>query len=263
MNSTVVGLYRWPRRLAHIGYYAAILAGIVLIVAGPGYRLGILPLEVALLSAAAGFLIFIFAFAVGLSGLIWSWHRGEPGMNKITAAVVVATLATIAAIVWIGRLHHAPPIHDVTTDLVDPPAFKDVIPLRAATQASNPSEYQATLDMGGQKIDVPDAQRKAFPDIQPVLLTEPPPAAFQHAAQAAHAMGWEIVTSRPEDGRIEATDTTFYFGFKDDVVIRVRPNGAGSRIDVRSLSRIGGGDVGANAARITRYINALRKLVED
>jgi uncharacterized protein (DUF1499 family) len=78
--------------------------------------------------------------------------------------------------------------------------------------------------------------------------------AFRRAADAARAMGWEMVAADSAAGRVEATATTRWFGFKDDVVVRVRPDGAGSRIDVRSVSRVGGSDVGANAARIRAYL---------
>jgi uncharacterized protein (DUF1499 family) len=74
---------------------------------------------------------------------------------------------------------------------------------------------------------------------------------------AARAQGWEIVAAVPAEGRIEATDTTRFFGFKDDIVIRVKAEGAGSRVDVRSLSRVGKSDVGKNASRIRAYLIAL------
>ena len=84
-----------------------------------------------------------------------------------------------------------------------------------------------------------------------------PADAFKRALQAARDMGWEIVAADAAAGRIEATDTTFWFGFKDDVVIRVEADGAGSRVDLRSVSRVGVGDVGANAARIRAYLRTL------
>jgi uncharacterized protein (DUF1499 family) len=89
-------------------------------------------------------------------------------------------------------------------------------------------------------------------------LNVTPGRAFDRAVAAAKAMGWDIVASDPAGGRIEATDTTFWFGFKDDVVVRVTPQPAGSRVDVRSLSRVGGGDLGANAARIRAFLAAVK-----
>ena len=92
----------------------------------------------------------------------------------------------------------------------------------------------------------------------PAVLAMPPARAFDRALEAAKRQGWEIVAAVPGEGRIEATDTTRWFGFKDDVVVRVRPDGAGSRVDVRSVSRVGRGDVGTNARRIRGFLDALR-----
>lgn len=123
-----------------------------------------------------------------------------------------------------------------------------MLPLRA--KAPNPTEY------GGEKIAA--QQREACPDLQPLMLNVPPPKAFDRALATARAVGWDLVDADAATGRIEATDTTFWYGFKDDVVIRVRPAEGGSRVDVRSLSRVGGGDVGTNAKRIRAYLDALR-----
>jgi uncharacterized protein (DUF1499 family) len=98
------------------------------------------------------------------------------------------------------------------------------------------------------------AQRGAYPDIQPIMLAEPPPKAFERAVAAAQAMGWAIVARDPAAGRIEAVDITFWFGFKDDVVVRVAATpGGGSRVEVRSKSRVGRGDAGTNARRIRGF----------
>jgi uncharacterized protein (DUF1499 family) len=109
---------------------------------------------------------------------------------------------------------------------------------------------------GGEKIA--SQQRDAYPDLQPLLLDVPPLQAFERALATVHEMGWDLVAADAAAGRIEATDTTFWYGFKDDVVIRVRPSDDGSRIDVRSLSRVGGGDAGTNAKRVRGYLDTLR-----
>jgi uncharacterized protein (DUF1499 family) len=142
-----------------------------------------------------------------------------------------------------------PPIHDITTDSDDPPRFVDIVPLRK--DAPNATDY------GGP--DLAAQQQAAYPDIQPVTLRLPGSQAFAQARKAAEAMGWDIVASNPEEGRIEATDTTLWFGFKDDIVIRIRSQDDESRIDVRSVSRVGKSDVGKNAQRIRAYI---RRLIE-
>ena len=116
--------------------------------------------------------------------------------------------------------------------------------------AVNPADY------GGPEVAA--KQQQAYPDIVPLLLNVPPGRAFERALAAAKAKGWDIVASDPAGGRIEATDTTFWFGFKDDVVVRVTPLPTGSRVDARSLSRVGVGDVGANAARVRAFLAAVK-----
>jgi uncharacterized protein (DUF1499 family) len=142
-----------------------------------------------------------------------------------------------------------PGIHDITTDTEQPPQYVAVLPLRA--NAPNKTEYP------GESVAA--RQREAYPDVQPLTLDVAPPQAFDRALAVVREMGWALVEADAATGRIEATDTTFWFGFKDDVVVRVRPTGTGgSRIDVRSLSRVGGGDAGTNAKRIREFLAALK-----
>ena len=150
---------------------------------------------------------------------------------------------------WMQQAKALPPIHDITTDLSDPPAFHAILPLRAG--ASNPADY------GGPGVAA--AQRKGYPDIQPLELAFNPGVAFETALKAARAMGWQVIAADPSAGRIEATATTLWFGFKDDIVVRVRPKAAGSRIDVRSVSRVGNSDIGTNAKRIREYLAKVRE----
>ena len=118
------------------------------------------------------------------------------------------------------------------------------------TGSPNPIEYE------GESIS--KQQRAAYPDVQPARLAVPPDAAFERALSAARELGWQIVAAVPSEGRIEATDTTRWFGFKDDIVVRVTSSGTGSRVDVRSVSRLGKGDLGKNAARIRAYLRGLQ-----
>jgi uncharacterized protein (DUF1499 family) len=101
-------------------------------------------------------------------------------------------------------------------------------------------------------------QKEAYPDIQPLTIAVPPDAGFARALAAAEAMGWEVVASDAKDGRIEATATTFWYGFKDDIVIRVSQTVGGSRIDVRSKSRVGRSDIGTNAQRIREFLGRVK-----
>ena len=141
-----------------------------------------------------------------------------------------------------------PPIHDVTTDTANPPRFVDIIPLRA--KAVNSAVYE------GDKIAV--LQVKAYPDIQPLVLSTLPDETFDRALMSARKLKWNIVATNRSEGRIEATDTTFWMGFKDDIVIRIAANDTGSRLDIRSESRVGKGDFGKNADRIRKFFKVFK-----
>lgn len=141
-------------------------------------------------------------------------------------------------------------INDITTDTENPPVFVSVLALRK--NAPNSATY------GGPKIAA--QQHAAYPDIRPLISDLPPARAFERSLSVARQMGWKIVDENPAEGRIEATATTRWFGFKDDVVLRIAPAaGNGSRVDIRSVSRVGRGDVGTNARRIRTF---LKKFVE-
>lgn len=182
-----------------------------------------------------------------VAGFARSWS-GRSGLVLAALGLGIALVTAYVPWHWKRTAERVPPIHDITTDTADPPVFQAILPLRA--DAPNPAEY------GGDSIAM--MQREGYPDLGSLTLDIPPERAFESALQAARGMGWEIVATQPSDGRIEATDTTFWYGFKDDVVVRVAAASGGSRIDVRSVSRVGGSDVGANAARIQKYLDAIR-----
>jgi uncharacterized protein (DUF1499 family) len=146
-------------------------------------------------------------------------------------------------------LREVPMINDITTDTDNPPQFDAVLKLRK--NALNPVEY------GGR--EVAKQQHKAYPDILPLVLDQTPAQAFEHSLAAAKNLGWKIVSENKEKGLIEATDTTFWFGFADDIVIRISPQDKGCRIDLRSLSRVGKSDVGTNAKRVRKFLEAVQQ----
>ncbi len=233
-------------RLARLVLALAVLAAGVLATSGFGVRLGLWPFRTGFqLLRWSAYLGLAAAAIAAVSLLIPKARAGELG-----ALVVALGLALGVAYFpwhWQQRAREAPPIHDISTDLEDPPRFVAVLPLRS--DAANPSEY------GGAEVAA--AQRRGYPDIRPLILAALPPVAFAQALDAAKRMGWTLVAADSASGRIEATATTAWFGFKDDVVIRVTPATAGSRIDVRSVSRVGKSDVGTNAARIRAYLAKL------
>jgi uncharacterized protein (DUF1499 family) len=231
------------RRLAPL---IAVVAVVLLLAAGPGTRLGIWDFRTGFLLLRWGAYLGILAAGLGLVSLLWRAPNARPG-----AALTAIVLGAITALVpyrWMQKAQQVPPIHDITTDVERPPEFQAVLPHRAG--AANSAEY------GGAEIAA--QQQAAYPDVVPLVQSVPPEQAFRRALRAAQGMGWEIVAADSTAGRIEATATTPWFGFKDDVVVRITPEGPGSRVDVRSVSRVGMSDVGTNAARIREYLERLR-----
>ena len=146
-----------------------------------------------------------------------------------------------------------PPIHDVSTDLVDIPQYVAVMPLRA--DAPNTTVYGGSRNMTPERNA--QLQQEGFPDLVPQFYAESTELIFARALIAVDNMGWELVAAVPESGRIEATATTFWFRFKDDVVIRLRDEDGRTRVDARSLSRVGGGDAGTNGKRLRKFFEIL------
>jgi uncharacterized protein (DUF1499 family) len=237
-------------RLARCSLIVAILCAFAAIFSGLGYRWGWWSLGggfATLRWAAYGAIV---ATALAIAGAVVA-RRNRNGRDF--ASAVIALLVGVATFgipgMMLIKAKDLPPIHDITTDTGAPPKFVAVLPLRA--NARNSTDY------GG--ADIAAQQRAAYPEIKPFQSSIPPDKAFVRALDAARAMGWDIVAAAPEEGRIEATDTTLLFGFKDDIVIRVMATPQGSRTDVRSESRIGGSDVGTNARRIARFLEKLSK----
>jgi len=172
-----------------------------------------------------------------------AWRRSALRAALAPAAVA---LVSIAYLQW----NDAPALDDVSTDLLERPAFR-AEPMLAAQDFE---QREARLAAFAQ------AQREAYPDLASLSLPEPAAQAFARALEVARQMpGWQIVRSAPEQGEIEASARSRIFGFVDDVAIRVRPAAGGARIDVRSRSRIGRADFGANAARVREYSRALQR----
>ncbi|MEJ7812835.1 MAG: DUF1499 domain-containing protein, partial [Gemmatimonadaceae bacterium] len=222
-----------PRRplpiIAVIGPALAILAALALALAGPGTRAGWWDFR-------TGFTFLRYAAYGGIAAVSFSLLGAlatRPGSGRrgfLLSLLGMALGAAAIAVPWSFRRGGmaAPPIHDITTDTRNPPRFVAVLPLRA--DAANPAEY------GGDSVAA--QQRSAYPDIVPLALTVPPARAYSAALATARASGWEIVAADSAEGRVEATDRTRWFGFRDDVVVRVAADGAGSRVDVRSVSRV-------------------------
>jgi hypothetical protein len=240
---------RSPSLLPALALGVAAASAMLLIIAGFGSRFGWWHFR-------TGFTLLTYGAYGGIGAAALATLSGIPALRKrnITgiALSAVALLGGLAVVAvpgsWRMQARQLPMIHDITTDTVNPPQFVDILPRRAA--APNPAAY------GGP--DVARQQKTAYPDLRTEVLDIPAPRAFERALTAARASGWQIVASDPASGRIEASDTTFWFGFVDDIVIRIAGAGERSLIDVRSVSRVGKSDVGTNAKRIRSYLHHLR-----
>ncbi len=218
------------------------------LVAGPGYRFGwwglgagIQTIRWAATAAAAVFALAILGAAMAYRG------RARRTVAILLAAATLGFLAAAPPALFWFRLNNLPRIHDVSTDTENPPQYVAILPLRQG--AINSTDYDAA---------VAARQRLGYPDIAPAMLALPAPQALALAERVARSMGWEMVSVDRTALRVEATATSLLFGFKDDIVIRVTPSGSGSRVDLRSLSRVGGSDFGANARRIRAFIKTLQ-----
>lgn len=166
--------------------------------------------------------------------------------NAVTV-IVFAGIAIAVPLSMMNRGSSVPPIHDISTDMVNPPEFVAIMPLRA--DAPNPAEYEGEMSAV--------QQRQAYPDLKTLSYMQPKVELVDAATQAAENLGWEMVNTDTDQGLVEATDTTTWFGFKDDIVIRVQDKGDKRIVDIRSKSRMGASDLGKNAERIRTFIKEL------
>lgn len=249
----------WPARATRAGIAVIALGVLVVLLSGPANRLGITDFRTALLALGIGALIAALGALATAVGLVAGAARRAPVPRALAATGLVVALGVLGYILyWMVQARSAPVLHEVSTDLDDPPAFVELKAVRERLPHVNPSEYVAEVQGRTGPIDVPAAQRKSYPEIQPLSLDVTPDEAYARARRAAERLGWEIVAEAPAEGRIEATDTSMFFGFTDDIVVRVRPVNGGSRVDVRSKSRVGLSDLGANAGRVRAFLEAMQ-----
>jgi len=261
----------WARRWARPLFWTLLLLGLApVLLAGLGavgtklglwsWRFGFGTLSVdwavkaAYLGVAAGLLATVFAV---LARVRRFW---------LAAAVALLTPAlTLGAFAQLKARAQANPFHQVSTDVGDPPMPSAAL-ARLRGPDANPVERDPRTDVRKRR---PEVENRAdgrvlrltadlCPDARTVRLPAPPAEAYARAKTAVEAADLAVVTDAPEAGVLEATHQSFWFEFKDDVMVRVRPEGSGSRIDIRSVSRVGGSDLGANCARVTRLVRDLR-----
>ncbi|MFK8040720.1 DUF1499 domain-containing protein [Congregibacter sp.] len=239
MSETPSAWIRWPGYIAW--FFLATLAISVLVVRSGNWQQGLL------LYAIAGLLSALVLAFMAVQSLLPRW-RGER-MTILKRAL--PALPGAALLVMATQARDVPPIHDIATDLVDPPVFEEVLRLRGDN--SNPLELTE---------EVIEQQLAAYPDLQTLESPRSYASSYNLALTTARDLGWEIVREDANAGYIEAVDTTAIMQFKDDVVIRVQTNAEGSLLDLRSVSRVGVSDLGANAKRIRSFMAAFKASAE-
>lgn len=235
--------------MARILLYLSLFAAFSFMISGYGYQWGIWSLGI-------GFSIMRYsayaAMALFVISLIAIWVNRKSGAAIVTYLIISAIITLMVsgtALYWQQKARTVPPIHDITTDLVNPPDFVALIRLRE--DAPNPPEY------AGEETAA--LQREAYPQIEALILDEDFQQVMDRAVMIVVNRKWQLVAINRNEGRIEATEKLPWFGFSDDVVIRFTDENGRTRVDMRSKSRIGRSDIGVNARRIERFLNDLER----
>jgi uncharacterized protein (DUF1499 family) len=239
----------WARRLALFALVAAILSIIIV-------RSGLLEIKPALATFVGALAFAGLSILLAFAAFVVIWRQGLDGLGSALLALFICA-ALLAYPAYLAILFfRLPPITDVVTDPDDPPRFETIARLRP--RDANPIAYPGRA--------VADKQRAAYPDVEPLVVTSTPLQAYDTALAVVTKRKWFIVDARApqpgrREGRIEAVARTPIMGFREDVVLRVRPDGEGARVDVRSASRYGPHDLGGNAARITRLTEEIDEIL--
>lgn len=238
---------------AFLSLAAALLACLAIL-------LGPLAAQIRLLPPYTAFRLFALGTFVGALGgvgfglwtLVKTWNSSPaPGRSLAWIGTLVGVAIFLALAIAGARAAQVPPIHDITTSPDDPPGFTKAL--------EHPDNQGRDLSYPHGDPKAPERQREAYEDLRPISLSVPPAEAFARARRAAEDLGWTVTWESPERGLLEATETSKLFRFVDDVVVRVRAGeGGGSVVDLRSTSRVGVSDLGANAARIRRFAEAIQ-----
>lgn len=233
---------------ARILLYLSLAASFVFLISGYGYQWNFWSLGMGFTLLRYGAYASIGLAAISLLS-IWFLRKSRArAIAYAVVALIFTGIVSVTALYWQQQAGSVPPIHDITTDMGTPPEFFALLRLRA--DAPNPPEYAGA--------ETAQLQREYYPNVEPLILETDLQEAMDAAVMLIVRRGWEIVSVNRKDGRIEATEKLAWFGFKDDVVLRFTNLEDGStRVDMRSKSRVGRGDVGVNASRIERFLRDL------
>lgn len=242
------------RTIAKIFFYLSLISTLVFILSGYGYQWEIW-------SMGMGFTLLRYSAyaAIGLVitqviSLFIMKNAGAKAISFLVIGIFLTGAVAGTALYWQNKAQGVPPIHDISTDLTTPPEFVAMVRLRA--DSPNPPEYAGE--------ETATAQEEAYPHIQPLIVTTGKQEVIDEIVMLIISRNWDMVSINRIDGRVEATEKLPWFGFKDDVVLRVTEieDGTRTRVDMRSKSRIGRGDIGVNADRIDVFLRDLEKNLE-
>jgi uncharacterized protein (DUF1499 family) len=238
-------------RLARLAFVLACLSAPIVAIAGPLHRYLGLDRDIALDVFRFGFYIAAAGIFLGLATVVPT-RPGDRRRGFVAAvlALVIGIAAAWAPLSWLMHAYRAPDLTDITTDTEDPPKLIVTLQMRQRERATNGAAYPGHA--------AAELQHAIYPDLTPIRLNVPPAEAFKRVDSVAIEMGWDVVARSPSDGRIEAVATSSWFGFHDDIAVRIRRDGAsGSRVDIRCKSRTGTSDLGVNAERIRTFAKLL------
>lgn len=230
-----------PTRSAQFGWYASIASLILLIIGPLTHKLGLLPFFAGFILLSISVLLALVVVVMGTLSLRKS--ANPRNRTRLRIASLISLPALIMAAVLVGGGRGAVMTHDISTDTITPPAFVAAIAQRG--NSSNPLEYTSKKA---------EDQHKGYPDIKSIKSNLDNKTAFARALKIAETSGWDIYAKDENSGIIEAVASTLWFGFKDDIIIRITANSGGSIVDIRSVSRVGKGDMGTNAKRVRTFI---------
>lgn len=224
-------------------------AMLLLIGSGPLHQLGLLSYGAGVTGLRLAVVFGVLSVAIALPTLLSAIRRRSIAQVVIAVACALAGMLAIAAPVRArARAQAAAPLHDVTTDLDDPPVFVALL-----------EEYDTTPEILRREAATDALQRQAYPDLGPLVLPVSPDMAFEEVLESMTELDWPVADANPDEGRVETTVHSPWFGFKDDVVIRLKAMGASTRVDVRSVTRDGSHDMGRNAAHVREFLGELRR----
>jgi hypothetical protein len=251
-SEPVSSLASWARNLA-VFSLVAVLGSIIIV------RFDFLEMKPALATFFGALACAGLSILVGLAAFVAIWQNGSRGMSRILLALLINAMILAYPVYLALQYRKLPPIYDITTDPIDPPRFEALSRLRTGDGTNSP--VYAGLYSAEQ-------QRLAYPDIETVELEVPVLRAYEVTLRLVHKRKWLVIDERPPQfprriGRIEAVARTPIMGFREDVSIRVMPDGEASRVDIRSSSRYFENDLGSNAARITKLIEEINDAVDN